>query len=140
MIEKRVIQIFNGAFFSLVFILYLFVYNYISKLPDDMDYMNPLIVAIIALFFGAPMKATYDILINIYFNFEENIPQYFKRSRIIIHSLIDLISITFTVIVIVKFINNFTIVIASAIFFVVCLILAIYLYISSKVLSKEKKK
>src|SRR5699024_12378716 len=85
MIEKRVIQIFTSAFFSLVFILYLFVYNYLSKLADDMDYMNPLIVAIIALFFGAPMKATYDILINIYFTVEANILKYFNRLRIIIN-------------------------------------------------------
>jgi len=104
-----------------------------------MTYMNPLVVAIIALFFGTPMKATYEILINIYFNFEEDIPKYFKKSRIQLHCIIDLVSITFTLIIVVEFINNLTIIIASAIFFVVCLILGGYLYFSKKSLLRKRK-
>lgn len=77
--KRKVIHRFNGGFFGLLFVLYLFVYTYITKIPNDISYMNPLIAIIIALLFGTPMKATYGILINIYFDFEEDIPKSFKK-------------------------------------------------------------
>ena len=36
--EKKVISVFNWAFFILVFILYFFVYNYIDNLPNDVEH------------------------------------------------------------------------------------------------------
>ncbi|WP_200669897.1 hypothetical protein [Staphylococcus arlettae] len=43
--------------------------------------MNPLVLTLATLFFGTSMKATYDILINIYFGFEEDIPKYYKKRK-----------------------------------------------------------
>ncbi|MCD8839514.1 hypothetical protein [Staphylococcus arlettae] len=43
--------------------------------------MNPLVLTLATLFFGTSMKATYDILINIYFGFEEDIPKYYKKEK-----------------------------------------------------------
>ena len=135
--EKKVISVFNWAFFILVFMLYFFVYNYIDNLPNDVEYMNPLVLTLATLFFGTSMKATYDILINIYFGFEEDIPKYYKKGKVQIHSFIDFISIGFVLIVIVKFINNFTIALAITIFFVAFLMLTAYMYLSKKILTKK---
>lgn len=135
MYNNKHFQIISAAYLVLIIILYAFVLFYLVNSRDN-NYTY-IIGIVLTLFFGSPMKAVYDMIFNLYFNFSDDIPEYHRTYRKVMHTVIQIISIFLTIILISLLKSHMVINLAVSLFLFGIITLSIY---SGLVYNRSEKK